>query len=106
MWPRGCYSAAVASARLVLAIFLVFQVCDGLITYAAVQALGIQAEGNPLLVTWMHLAGPGHTLLGAKILASGCGVVLYALGVIRILAVLTLLYLGVAIVPWLHVLST
>lgn len=88
-----------------LAIFIVFQVCDGLITYAAVQALGIQAEGNPLLVTWMHLAGPGQALLGAKILACCCGALLYVLGVVRILAILTLVYLGAAIVPWLHVLS-
>jgi hypothetical protein len=96
----------VKRARLVLAIFIVFQVSDGLMTYAAVHAFGIQAEGNPLLVTWMHLAGPGHTLLGAKTLACACGVLLYALGVVRILALLTLLYLGAAIVPWLHLLST
>lgn len=88
-----------------LAIFVVFQVSDGLITYAAVQALGIQAEGNPLLVSWMHLAGPAQTLLGAKLLACGCGAVLYVLGVARILAILTLLYLWAAIVPWLQVLS-
>lgn len=95
----------MAKPRLVLAIFVSLQVCDGLITYAAVQALGIQAEGNPLLVSWMHLVGPGQTLLGAKLLACCCGVLLYALGVVRILAILTLLYLGAAIVPWLHVLS-
>jgi hypothetical protein len=95
----------MARARLVLAIFFVFQIADGLITYAAVRALGIEAEGNPLLVTWMHLVGPGQTLLGAKLLACACGVLLYALGVVRILALLTLLYLGAAILPWLHVLS-
>jgi hypothetical protein len=87
------------------AIFLLFQVADGLITYAAVLTFGITAEGNPLLVTWMHLAGPGQTLLGAKLLACGCGAILYALGVFRILALLTLLYFGAAIVPWLHFVS-
>jgi hypothetical protein len=95
----------MASARLMLAIFVVFQISDGLLTYAAVQVFGIHAEGNPLLVTWMHLAGPAQTLFGAKLLACGCGVILYALGVSRILALLTLFYLGAAIVPWLSVLS-
>jgi hypothetical protein len=94
--------AGMARGRLLLAIFLVFQIADGLITYAVVQTFGIAAEGNPLLVTWMHVAGPGHTLFGAKLLACGCGAVLYALGVCRVLAILTLLYLGAAIVPWLH----
>lgn len=91
--------------RLLLAIFIVFQISDGLLTYAAVQLFGIQAEGNPLLATWMQVAGPGQTLFGAKLLACGCGAILYALGVFRILAVLTLLYLGAAIVPWLSILS-
>jgi hypothetical protein len=104
--PTVALRPAVKGAGLVLAIFIVFQVSDGLMTYMAVQAFGIQAEGNPLLVTWMHLAGPGHTLLGAKILACACGVLLYARGVVSVLALLTLLYLWAAIIPWLHVLST
>lgn len=92
--------------RLLLAIFVALQISDGLLTYAAVQLFGIAAEGNPLLVTWMHVAGPAQTLFGAKMLACGCGVILYALGVLRILAGLTLLYLGAAILPWLSILST
>lgn len=88
-----------------LAIFVVFQISDGLLTYAAVQLFGIHAEGNPLLVTWMYLAGPAGTLVGAKLLACGCGILLHALGVSRILSLLTLFYLCAAIVPWLTVLS-
>lgn len=91
--------------RLLLLIFVVFQIADGLMTYAAVQAFGIQAEGNPLLVTWMQFAGPGNTLLGAKLVACLCGAILYALGVFRILAVLTLFYAAAAIVPWLRFFS-
>ncbi|MBA3886481.1 MAG: hypothetical protein H0X67_12230 [Acidobacteria bacterium] len=93
----------MARARLVFAVFVIFQIADGLFTYVAVQSFGIAAEGNPLLVSWMHLAGPGQTLLGAKLLACCCGAVLYVLGVCRILAVLTLFYLAAAIIPWLHV---
>jgi hypothetical protein len=44
-------------------------------------------------------------LSGAKLLASGCGAVLYVLGFSRVLAALTALYLFAVIVPWLYVLS-
>ena len=91
--------------RLALAIFVVLQVADGLITYSAVSLFGPSAEANLLLVTWMGVMGLGPALLGAKVLACGCGVVLYAYGVNRVLAGLTALYLFVAVVPWLRTLS-
>ena len=92
--------------RLTFVMFVVLQVSDGLITYGAVSIFGAAAEGNPLLQTWMHLAGPGAALLGAKLLACGCGAVLYVLGVTRTLAALTALYVVAAIVPWLRILSS
>lgn len=95
----------MSPARLVLAVFLVFQAADGLITYGAVSIYGSIAEGNPLLRTWINLADAGPALLGAKLLASGCGAILYTLGVTRILAALTALYFFAAIVPWLRLLS-
>jgi hypothetical protein len=95
----------VSPGRLTFALFLVLQVSDGLITYGAVSIFGAAAEGNPLLRTWMHLAGPGPALLGAKLLACACGAVLYRLGVTRTLAFLTGVYLLAAVGPWLHVLS-
>ena len=42
-------------------------------------------------------------LLAAKSLARACGGVLYAAGVHRVLAGLSVLYLFAPIVPWLHV---
>jgi hypothetical protein len=86
-------------------MFLVFQAADGLMTYGAVSIWGSMAEGNPLLQTWMALVGPGPALVGAKLLASGCGAILYALGVTRILTALTVLYLLGAVIPWLQLLS-
>jgi len=91
-------------ARLVFAVFIVLQVADGLITYAAVSIFGSAAEANPLLVTWIHLAGAGPALLSAKLLACGCGAILYTLGISRMLAGLTALYLLAAIGPWLTIL--
>ena len=92
--------------RLVFTIFIVLQVSDGLITYGAVSVFGHAAEGNPLLETWIHLIGAGPTLFGAKLLACGCGGVLYAIGIRKTLAALTALYLFAAVGPWLHILSS
>jgi hypothetical protein len=90
--------------RLVFALFLVMQAADGLITYGAVSIYGSIAEGNPLLQTWIDIADPGPALLGAKLLASGCGGILYATGFTRVLAALTAFYFFGAVVPWLTLL--
>src|SRR5688572_9281275 len=95
----------VPPGRLTLAVFIVFQIADGLITYEAVRLFGTAAEANPLLGMLVTLAGPGPALFGAKLVACACGVVLYVCQVHRILAVLTALYLLAAVAPWLHVLS-
>jgi hypothetical protein len=89
--------------QLVFVLFLVAQVCDGLLTYAAVDLFGIAAEGNPLLVTWMGLVGPEPALLGAKLLASGCGILLYLVGTHRVLLGLTVFYGAAAVGPWLAI---
>ena len=59
--------AVVRYARLSLLVFLILQASDGLITYGAVSVFGIQAEGNPLVASWMLIAGPGAALFGAKL---------------------------------------
>jgi hypothetical protein len=86
--------------RLVLLLFLVAQLWDGVFTYTAVAAHGVAAEGNVILATWMGLVGPGPTLLVAKAGAALGGVLLYVQGVNRALAGLTLLYAVAAIGPW------
>lgn len=90
-------------SRLVLLLFLVAQVCDGLFTYVAVSAVGLHAEGNLLLSFWMALAGPGWVLLVAKLVAAGAGVFVYTRGLHRTLAGLTLFYVVAAVGPWLVV---
>ena len=95
MWPR-----------VLLAIFIVLQAADGLLTYAAVERFGLGAEGNPILATWMLLTGSEAALLGAKMLACFCGAVLYVAGVYHVLAGLSVLYLFAAVVPWLRILGS
>ena len=91
------------SPRLILLVFLVLQVFDGILTYTAVAWLGLVGEGNVLLATAMHFAGAGPALLAAKALASACGVLLYARGFYGILGALTGLYVVAAITPWLMI---
>ncbi len=90
-------------SRVMLLVFLAAQAFDGVFTYVGVQAYGPAAEGNMLIATWMSLVGPAPALVGAKALAGACGILLYARGVHRTLALLTMLYVVGAIGPWLIV---
>lgn len=91
--------------RLWLLIFVLLQLADGVLTYAAVERFGTEAEGNPILATWIMLTGALPAVVGAKLLACACGAVLYAAGVHAVLIGLSALYLFAAVVPWLHILS-
>ena len=93
----------MVTPQLIVAVFLVAQAWDGIFTYFAVQLFGVAAEGNPLLATWIFLAGPEPAIVGAKLLASTCGVVLYIAGRYRELLGLTLLYAVSAIGPWMAI---
>jgi hypothetical protein len=90
---------------LVLAIFLIAQVLDGLLTYAGIRRLGIEVEVNQLLVFYIETFGVGLALVGAKGVACACGLILYVAHYHRPLAVATGAYLGIAVVPWLIALS-
>lgn len=91
------------TSRLILPVFLIAQAFDGIFTYLGVHTFGLVAEGNLLLATWMGLVGAGPAIIGAKVMAAGCGLVLYSLGVHRVLLGLTLFYGVAAIAPWLIV---
>jgi hypothetical protein len=95
----------VRLARAVLAVFIALQLADGLITFAAVQIFGPAAEGNPILVTWISVAGPATTLLMAKGVSCALAVLLYSAGRFKTLGALTVVMLVCAIGPWLSVLT-
>jgi hypothetical protein len=99
-------SSPVAKSRLVLLLFLVAQVFDGVFTYVAVQAHGVSAEGNFVLGTWMGLVGALPTLIVAKLIAASGGLLLYFYGIHRVLAALTLVYAAAAIGPWLVIIRS
>jgi len=107
VFPGRDKAATVAwrEATIVLAIFTLAQVADGILTYWGVTTLGIHVEGNNLLATAMHMFGPMQALISAKLLACVCGYILYRTASHKPLAVMAGLYIGVAITPWLLVLS-
>ncbi|HEX5108998.1 MAG TPA: hypothetical protein VFV95_11150 [Vicinamibacterales bacterium] len=90
---------------LVLTIFVVTQLLDGLLTYWGVTRFGIELEMNTLLVHSMHVVGPGAALFAAKGLACACGLILYCNAYLRPLAAVAGLCLGLAVIPWIAVLS-
>ena len=92
------------SCTFVLTLFVVLQIADGLITFGAVRVFGPAAEGNPVLQTWMHLLGPGVTLLTAKTMACAGAALLYTAGRDRTLLVLTTLVMSLGVGPWLALL--
>lgn len=86
-----------------LVLFLCTQLLDGLLTYVGVAIVGV-AEGNPLIAHSMQHLGIGPSLTAAKLVAVGCALALHVLDFHRLLALLTLLYVSLAIVPWAFVL--
>ena len=92
--------------RLWLLLFILLQLADGVLTYAAVEKFGTGAEGNPILATWIMITGAAPALIGAKLVACVCGAVLYAAGVHYVLVGLSALYLFAAVMPWVQVLTT
>ncbi len=87
-----------------LTAFLTAQVLDGLLTYFGVRSMGPAAEGNPLIAWLMGHVGEGPALAGTKLLAGSFGIALHLSSVHRIIAVLTVFYFGVAILPWVKIL--
>ena len=84
----------------VIVLFLLAQAADGVMTYVGVTTFGVHLEANPLLASLMNMFGQGTAVAGAKLVASGLGISLHLVGVHRILAILTGVYLIAAVLPW------
>ena len=90
--------------ELVLVAFLLAQASDGVLTYVGVGTYEMHMEGNPLLGWLMASMGRGLALALAKTAAGAFGIALHLTSVHRIVALLTLFYIAVAIIPWLGIL--
>ncbi len=84
----------------VLAVFLLTQAADGILTYVGVGLHGLHSEANPLAARLMASFGLVPAVALVKLVTSSIGFVLHALGVHRVLAVVAGVYLLAAVVPW------
>jgi len=99
-WWMSTGSERTAFGDLMIVAFLATQAADGVFTYVGISTMGAWVEGNPMVSTLMTILGQGAGLTVVKLVASSLGVMLHVTGVHRVVAVLTCLYLGAAIVPW------
>jgi uncharacterized membrane protein len=88
----------------VLVAFLLAQASDGVLTYVGVSTYGMHMEANPLLAWLMTAMGQGLALATAKTAAGIFGIALHLTAVHRLVAMLTLFYIGVAVLPWIGIL--
>jgi hypothetical protein len=85
---------------LVVVGFFLVQCLDGVLTYLGVSIWGPGIEANPLVSSAIAVVGPIPALAAAKLVAIAFGIVLHLRRVHNLVALLTLLYLTVAILPW------
>ncbi len=88
----------------VIVAFLAVQALDGILTYMGVLAYGQAVEGNPLIRWLMGAMGEGPGVTGAKVMAGTFGIALHLTAVHRLIAALTAMYLGAAVLPWIAIL--
>jgi uncharacterized protein DUF5658 len=80
--------------------FLLVQVLDGAFTYLGVSIWGPGVEANPLISSAVAHAGLGTGLAATKLLAISFGMMLHLRRVHSLVALLTVFYVAVAILPW------
>jgi uncharacterized membrane protein len=95
-WDRFGAAALVA--------FLLAQALDGVLTYVGVSTYGLRMEGNPFVGWLMSAMGEAAGVATAKVAAGFFGIALYLSAVHKAVALLTLFYVAVAVVPWVAIL--
>jgi hypothetical protein len=85
---------------LVVLAFLFAQAGDGVLTYIGLAVFGPAIEGNPLIAGLMGVMGAGPALASVKLLAGSLGIFLHLFGAHRLIAVLTGVYVALAVAPW------
>ena len=88
-----------------LVIFAAMQLADGVMTAAGAAQFGTSIEANPLLVFLFGVVGTGATIVAMKLFAILCATLLHLREQYSALAILTLVYLFAAIVPWTVILT-
>jgi hypothetical protein len=87
-------------AILAFALFAAVQVTDASLTAAGVSRFGVSMEANPLVAFYIDACGLMTGLFATKALAIAAGAILHASARYLALAVLTVIFVFAAIVPW------
>lgn len=95
----------LSNAEFLWLAFVTVQALDGVLSYIGVLRHGLTIEANPLVSWYLIAFGPALGFAAAKLFAITCGAVLYITERHRWVAALTLLYILLAVGPWVHVLS-
>jgi hypothetical protein len=90
---------------IVLLAFLGAQVLDGALTYIGVHSYGVGIEANPIVGWYIAVLGIGYALFATKALAIACAALLHVFARHRVIGALTILYLALAVRPWVHLLA-
>ena len=80
--------------------FLLTQCLDGVFTYLGVSIWGLRVEANPLIVSAIGSVGILGGVGAAKMVAITFGIVLHLRRVHNLVAMLTVVYVAGAILPW------
>jgi hypothetical protein len=99
-------STGTAFGNLAVICFILVQCLDGVFTYLGVTMWGTGIEANPLVSSAVRAAGLGPGLAGTKLVAIGLGILLHLRRVHHVIALLTVIYLAAAILPWAAILLT
>jgi hypothetical protein len=94
-----------SSAQIAWLAFVLVQALDGAMSYVGVSLHGPGIEGNPLVAWYLEAFGPAVGFTVAKLFAVTCGAVLYLTARHRWVAILTVVYVVFAVVPWVGLLS-
>jgi uncharacterized membrane protein len=89
----------------VLLAFLGAQFFDGALTYIGVHHYGLGIEANPIVGWYIAVLGIGYALFATKALAVACAALLHLFARHRVIGFLTILYLTMAVRPWVHLLA-
>jgi hypothetical protein len=89
-----------------LLAFLGAQFADGAFTYIGVHAFGLHIEANPIVGWYIAMLGIGTALIMIKGVAVACAAVLHMFARHTVIGVLTIIYLTMAVSPWVHLLAS
>ena len=89
-----------------LALFVSVQLADGVWTASGITRFGPEMEANPLLYFLMTTCGMAGTLVSVKLLTMSSGAFLHFKSQDLALALLTVIYVFGAILPWAWTLAT